>query len=134
MANENTLTKPPAEESADQERTRGGRHYRPTVDILEKADELLVVADMPGAERDTIDIQFEDGSLTISAEVEPRQPEDTEYLLEEYGVGDYYRSFQVSEAIDPGRITAEFAEGVLTLHLPKAETSKPRKIAITTSA
>lgn len=134
MANENTLTKPPAEENPDREQTRGGRHFRPNVDILERADELLVVADIPGTGRDKIDIQFEDGSLTISAKVEPRQPEDTEYLLEEYGVGDFYRSFQVSEVIDSGRITAEFAEGVLTLHLPKAETSKPRKIAITTSA
>ncbi|HYW79747.1 MAG TPA: Hsp20/alpha crystallin family protein [Thermoguttaceae bacterium] len=134
MANENTLTKPPAEESADRERTRGGRHYRPAVDILEMADELLVVADVPGADRDKIDIQFEEGTLTISAEVEPRQPQDTEYLLEEYGVGDYYRSFQVSEKIDSERITAELAAGVLTLHLPKAGASKPRKIAIATSA
>jgi len=134
MAIENTLAKAPAEESADKERTRGGRYFRPAVDILEKADELLVVADVPGAQRDKIDVHFEDGSLTISAEVEPRQSEQTEYLLEEYGVADYYRTFQVSEAIDSGRITAEFAEGVLTLHLPKAETSKPRKITIATSA
>ena len=51
-------------------------------------------------------------------------------LLREYGVGDYYRSFQVSEAIDAGKISAEYADGVLTLHLPKAEAVKPRKIAV----
>jgi len=134
MANENTLTKPAAEEDADRERTRGGRYFRPAVDILEKADELLVVADVPGAHRDKIDIQFEDGTLTINAEVDPRQSDETEFLLKEFGVGDYYRSFQVSEAIDPEGITAEFAAGVLTLHLPKAQASKPRKIAIATSA
>ena len=52
------------------------------------------------------------------------------YFLREYGVGDYYRSFQISEAIDAGKISAEYADGVLTLHLPKTEAVKPRKIAV----
>ena len=130
MAEESTLTKPAAGETATAERTHSGQFYRPNVDILERADELLVVADIPGAKPDDIDVQFEDGTLTIHARVEPRQEADMRYLVREYGVGDYYRTFQVSEAVDAGKISAECANGVLTLHLPKAESIKPRKISV----
>lgn len=122
--------KPPAEELSSAERTRSGTCYRPNVDILERAEELVVLADIPGASADDVDVNFEDGTLSIYARVEPRQPAETEYLVREYGVGDYYRTFRVSEAIDASKIAAEFADGVLTLHLPKAEAAKPRKIAV----
>ena len=127
---ENTLAKTAAEEIAVAERTRCGNCYRPNVDIREHNDELLVVADVPGARSDSIDVKFENGMLEIYASVTPRQGDGQNYLLWEYGVGDYYRTFQVSEAIDAGKISADYADGVLTLHLPKAEAAKPRKIAV----
>jgi HSP20 family protein len=130
MNSENTVTKPEAEQTAVAERTRSGCCYRPNVDILEERDELLVVADVPGAARDSIDVKFEDGMLELYAAVPARPDDGRTCLLREYGVGDYYRSFQVSEAIDAGKISAEYADGVLTLHLPKAEALKPRKIAV----
>ena len=112
------------------EHTRGGRYYRPRVDIVERDAELLVLADMPGVGANDVDVQFNDGVLTIFGRVAERQPAETEYLSREYGVGDYYRSFQVSDQIDTQKISADLANGVLTLHLPKAEASKPRKIAV----
>jgi HSP20 family molecular chaperone IbpA len=112
------------------EQTRGGQFYRPHVDILENEDELLLLADMPGLHSDDIDINFEDRQLTIHGHVRPRQPADTRYLLQEYGVGDFYRTFQVSEQIDAERIHATYTDGVLALHLPKVEAAKPRKIAV----
>lgn len=130
MANENTIKKTAADEATGAEHTRSGRCYRPHVDILEQADELLVLADVPGAKGDKIDVNFEDGNLTIHAGVEPREDEGREFLLQEYGVGDYCRTFRVSEAIDAGKIRASYADGVLTLHLPKAEATKPRKISV----
>jgi HSP20 family protein len=130
MDNENKVVKTTAEQPALAERTRSGCCYRPNVDILEHGDELLVLADMPGASSDAIDVKFEDGMLEIQAAVAPRQSDDHACLLREYEVGDYYRSFQVSETIDAGRISAQYADGVLTLHLPKAEAVKPRKIAV----
>ena len=133
MDTEKTITKPAAENTATAERTRCGQCYRPNVDILEKGEELLVMADMPGAQGDSIDVKFEDGMLEISAPVEQRQDAENDFLLREYGVGDYYRTFQVSEVIDAAKITADFADGVLTLHLPKAESLKPRKIAVNTA-
>ncbi len=133
MENTNTVNKPEVEQIKTAERTRSGCCYRPNVDILEEADELLVLADMPGAHSDSIDVRFEDGMLEIHAAVSPRHSDGEESLLHEYGVGDYYRSFQVSEDIDSTKIAAEYANGVLTLHLPKTEARKPRKIAVNTA-
>ena len=129
MATKKIAAKRESEPSAA-EHTRNGRFYRPNVDILERSDELLLVADLPGAKSDQIDIDFEKGALTLHAPVPARQNQDQLYLVHEYGVGDYYRTFNVSEAIDAGRITAEYADGILTLHLPKAESVKPRKISV----
>jgi HSP20 family protein len=112
------------------ESTYGGRGYAPVVDIIEEDDELLLLADVPGARAEDIDIDFERGLLTLHARVTPRQSPDTNYLLREYGVGDFYRSFRIGEGIDPDKIDAEIANGVLRLHLPKAEAIKPRKVQV----
>jgi HSP20 family protein len=130
MDNESTVTKTASEQPAAAERTRSGCCYRPNVDIVEQNDELLVVADVPGACAESIDVRFEDGMLEIEAAVPSRRLGGNGYLLREYDVGDYYRSFQVSEAIDASKISAQYADGVLTLRLPKAEAVKPRKIAV----
>lgn len=123
----------PQHEVTKAEPTQRGQTYLPNVDIIEKADELLLIADVPGATADGIDIQFERGTLTIHARVEPRRNDDkTGYLLREYGVGGYHRSFEVSDHIDADKMTAEVSNGVLTLHLPKAETMKPKKITVKT--
>ena len=115
------------------ERTRPGQWFRPVVDILERADELLILAELPGASSDSIDIDFEDGVLTIQGQVRPRYDEKMNFLLYEYGVGDFHRTFRVSEQVDAGRIHAEYKDGVLTIHLPKVEAAKPRKIQVQAS-
>ncbi len=132
MANENPITKPEAEQPISAEHTRCVRHFRPNVDIFERDDELTVQADVPGVTSDNVDIEFDDGTLTIRARVEPRQEIDTEYLLREYEVGDYYRSFHVDESVDAEKISAECADGVLTLHLPKIAVAAPRTIHVKT--
>jgi len=115
------------------ERTRDRRAYRPNVDIIEQSDELLVLADVPGVKPDDVDIQYEQGLLTIHGKVGPRQDEpNTNWLLGEYGVGDFYRTFKIGEGIDAAKIRAELKNGVLELHLSKAEAAKPRKIVVTT--
>lgn len=129
MADETTLTESGPEEVSPREHTRSGQYYRPDVDILERDDELIVLADMPGTGPEHIDIDFEDGTLTIHGRVPPRN-QGANYILCEYGVGDYYRSFRVSEQIDVEGISAEYADGVLVLHLPKTEAAKPRRIQV----
>ena len=112
------------------ERTRSALTFRPNVDIIETEQELLVKADMPGVSPDDVNIQFENGTLTIHGRVEDRQPEQARFVHREYGVGDFFRTFAVSESIDDAKITAEFSDGVLTLRLPKVEAARPRRIEV----
>lgn len=112
------------------EMIRSAQCYRPSVDIVEDSHELRIVADMPGVSADGIDIDFEDGSLTIHGNVPNRHGEKVKCVWEEYGIGDFHRVFQIGEAIDPNGISADYANGVLTVHLPKIETVKPRKIVV----
>ena len=104
--------------------------YRPRVDIVEKENELLLIADMPGTTRDAIELNYEDGQLTIHARVAQRAPEKARALRSEYGVGDYRRTFQIGKGVDAQAMHAEYHAGVLTVHLPKAEAAKPRKIVV----
>lgn len=111
------------------ERIREGRTYIPYCDIIERENELLLVADLPGVRTEDIDINYERGLLTIQGRVDARRG-DRRFLLREYGVGDFCRSFEIGEGIDDARIEAEMKNGVLTLHLPKAESMRPRKITV----
>ncbi len=131
MANETSIEKRETEDIQTAERMRSGRTYVPSVDILERDDKLLLLADMPGVKADDLDIRYERGELSVYGRVQPRElPERGDYLQCEYGVGDFYRSFQIGEMVDASRIEAELHDGILMLHLPKREQAVPRKIAV----
>jgi len=116
---------------AQPEGLRGGRVFAPQVDIVEGEHELLLLADVPGVKSEDVEVSYEQGLLTLHARVHPRQDEEqTRFVVREYGVGDFYRSFQIGEGIDPQKIEAHLKDGVLTLHLPKAEAAKPRRIKV----
>jgi HSP20 family protein len=108
--------------------TREGPVYTPRVDIWENEKELTLVADIPGVEPAGVEIDLRDNTLTIMGKVEPEA--DRRYILKEFGVGNYYRQFTLSEVIDQEKIAAAVKNGVLTLTLPKVEKAKPRKIQI----
>ncbi len=101
----------------------------PRVDLLEKEDELLLLADMPGVRPEDVDVRFENGELTVHGRRTAAHA-DKERALWEYEVTNYFRSFRVTEHIAADRIEAELKNGVLTLHLPKVEAVKPRRIAV----
>lgn len=105
-------------------------HYSPLVDILETQEKYMLIADIPGANAENVDIAYERGTLTLSARVQNRQPQNARFVFREFGVGDFRRTFQIGEGIDASRIEAEVANGVLTLHLPKTETARTRKIPV----
>ena len=106
--------------------------FIPAVDIYETAEEYVVMAEMPGCDPKGIDVQFENGELLIYGRVAPRQVPETGWLAREFGVGDFYRTFNVTESIETDKISAEYEHGILTLRLPKVETAKPRKIEVRT--
>ncbi|MBN1854522.1 MAG: Hsp20/alpha crystallin family protein [Pirellulales bacterium] len=112
------------------ERTRDNPTFTPRFDIFEKDDELILWGDLPGVSAENLNIDFEKKELTIHGRVMPRSS-GTQCLMAEYGVGDFYRTFAIGESIDTEKISAELKNGVLTLHLPKTEAVKPRKIAVT---
>ncbi|TWU47921.1 Hsp20/alpha crystallin family protein [Rubripirellula reticaptiva] len=102
--------------------------FIPRFDIWEGEEELLLYGDLPGVSVDDLDIRFENRELSIRGKVQPRH--EGERLLDEYGIGDFHRTFTVGEAIDAEKISAEMKQGVLVLHLPKSEKLKPRRIKV----
>lgn len=111
--------------------TREARTYRPAVDVIETADNLTLVADVPGARAESIDVRVEEGILTIRAEVPQRDTgANAQWRLREYGVGAWERSFRLGDDVDSSRIDAAYRDGVLTLTLPKAAHARPRRIEV----
>jgi HSP20 family protein len=106
-----------------------GVTFRPRFDIWEKDEELLLCGDLPGVAPENLDIRFENRELVIHGKVSPR-PQGAELLYEEYSIGDFYRTFRIGEAVSAEQIRAELKNGVLTVHLPKAEAAKPRRISV----
>jgi len=121
------LEEAPAEEM---ERTRSRRRFIPKADIYESEKEIMVLADIPGANEKTIDITLEKNVLSINANVEPVIPSGFEVAYAEYEEGDYQRSFHLSDEIDRDKIEATVSDGVLHLRLPKAEEAMTKKIAV----
>ncbi len=108
--------------------------FEPRVDLIERQDEFVLSADMPGVRADALDIQFEEGTLTVHGRVSPRWDEQARFVHAEYGVGDFRRAFRLGEQVDAAGISAELAHGVLTIHLPKVAAAKSRKIDVRVSA
>jgi len=112
------------------ERTRQRRVFTPRVDILEGEKEIVVVADMPGADEKNVSISLEKSVLTLTARIPEHAPTGHSTVHREYDVGDFERSFTLSEAVDQDRIQARVKDGVLRLILPKAAPAQARRIAV----
>jgi len=100
----------------------------PRVDVFENKDEVLLLADMPGVENKGLSIHLDDEKLTILGRVVDDREDNA--LQREFRRFDFRRSFLVPDGIDRGKISAELREGVLSLHLPKSEATKPRRIEV----
>jgi HSP20 family protein len=103
--------------------------YQPNVDVCDRGSEVMLVTDMPGAKADSIDVSFEDGVLSVHAQV-PQRSLPGRQLLQEYGIGDYRRSFRLGDGFDASQISAEYRRGVLVIHVPRLAAVQPRKIEV----
>jgi len=106
------------------------RYFVPTTDIFETEDALTVVMEVPGVNKEAVDISVENEVLKIEAKIDPSKYEGMEPLYTEYNVGHFARSFTLSNKIDQQQISAKLEDGILTLTLKKAKEAMPRKISI----
>ena len=104
--------------------------FSPPIDIFETDEGLVLHADLPGVSIKTLELQVQDNKLTLFGRVQPVVPPEARTVHQEYGVGDFLRSFILSDEVDYERITATMNNGVLKVVLPKAPKAKPRRIEV----
>ncbi|MBN1874680.1 MAG: Hsp20/alpha crystallin family protein [Anaerolineae bacterium] len=114
---------------SEAERTRDRVAFVPRVDIYETNEAVIAVADMPGVDETSVDITLEKNMLTLKGYVEPEPIEGYALAYAEYRVGDYERSFTLSNEIDQSKIEATVKDGVLRIVLPKAA-PETKRIAV----
>jgi HSP20 family protein len=114
--------------------TDQGRRWVPPMDLVEAEDHFILKADLPGLSEDDVNIEVQDGTLTISGErqAEHEQRERGWYHIER-SFGSFNRSLTLPDGVDPDGIEASFKDGVLEVHIPKPEERKPRRIATSSS-
>jgi HSP20 family protein len=101
------------------------------LDVIENSDEYVVKASVPGINPDDIDITYDNRTLTIKGEIrEETDQEEGHYHLRERRYGSFARSLTLPTSIDADKINANYEAGVLSLHLPKVEEAKPKRIAV----
>ena len=118
-----------AEPKAAAERTEYQEFVTPVVNIFETKDGYALEAEMPGVNKDGLEITLEGNEITILGR-RAAEPNAGEVLFRERSVADYRRVFELDPVIDTGKIAAKMEQGMLLLTLPKSERVKPRKITV----
>jgi HSP20 family molecular chaperone IbpA len=103
---------------------------RPPADIFEDADGITLLLDMPGVVRDRVTIQADRNTLAIDGDMQIAMPQGMEALYAEVHATHYRRSFTLSGELDPDKIEANLADGVLTVRIPKRAELRPRTIEV----
>jgi HSP20 family protein len=109
----------------------GTEDWNISLDVVQRPDELVVKASIPGVKSDGIDLSIEDDVLSLRAERKPDFEDDKSiYLVQERPTGSFYRALRLPESVDAGKIQSTYENGVLTVTLPKAEEKKKKQIKI----
>jgi HSP20 family protein len=112
-------------------RGRGAGAWYPSVDLMENPEEFKLVAELPGLTKDDVKITLSENLLTLQGEKKAEREEKNEnWHHVERSYGKFERSFQLTSAVDPAKVTAKFKDGVLSVVLPKSEDSRSRDIQI----
>jgi HSP20 family protein len=112
-----------------QDRAARQEFVLPEVNIFETKDGYVLEAEMPGVNKEGLEITLEGNEITIAGH-RHNEPVAGEMLFRERRLADYRRVFELDPAIDTSKVAAKMDQGVLTLTLPKSERVKPRKIAV----
>lgn len=104
--------------------------YMPAIDIRDNGDTIHLLADMPGVDEKSVDVNVENGVLTVEGKAHAEPPEGYELVGREYALGRFRRDFTLSEQVDVEGIKARVSNGVLEVTLPKRDEVKTRKIEI----
>jgi len=129
MSNEN-LAQATQKNGTHAEKAYRRRAVAPPVDVYENDDEILLVADVPGALPEDISLHVEKDTLTLSAKGKAPATDGQRPLALEFAVVDYERSFRLPPGVDGARIVAETRRGTLIVHVPKVAEAKPRKVLV----
>lgn len=106
------------------------RSFSPSLDVVEQDDEFAVTVDLPGVSEKDIDITVANNVLTIRGEKSEEQEEDGRYYRKETWSGTFQRTVSLPNTVDADKVEASMKNGVLTVHLPKREEAKPRRISV----
>ena len=111
--------------------TEAGRAWYPAVDILESKDAYVLRAELPGMNKEDFNLELKEGTLTLTGERKFTKPaEGVQYRKVERVNGKFVRSFTLPETVKHDGIQATYKDGILEIHIPKAEEAKPRQIQI----
>ncbi|WP_160168752.1 Hsp20/alpha crystallin family protein [Dehalococcoides mccartyi] len=109
----------------------GTEDWNISLDVVQRPDELVVKASIPGVKPETIDLAIEDNILTLRADRKPDfEDEKSVYLVQERPTGSFYRALRLPETVDGNKVQSTYENGVLTIVLPKAEEKKKKQIKI----
>lgn len=100
------------------------------MDLYRSGDHYVLHADLPGVDPGSVDVNVENGTLTIKAQRSERTEEGVQWISSERFTGTYLRQLSLGDGIDTEKISATYANGVLTVTLPVADRAKPRKVSI----
>lgn len=107
------------------------RPWYPAVDILESKDSYLLRAELPGMKKEDLGVEIKDGVLTLTGERKFEETKDgVDYHRVERAQGKFSRSFDLPQTVKHDGIKATYRDGILEVHVPKAEEAKPRQIAV----
>lgn len=104
--------------------------FNPPTDIYETPDGLVLYADLPGVNLEGLNLQVQDNKLTLFGRIQVLDSDPVRVVHQEYPIGDFLRSFILSDEVDHERIQAKLSNGVLRVELPRAPRSKPRRIEV----
>ena len=109
----------------------GAEDWNIAIDVVQKPEEIVVNASLPGVKPEDIDVTIEDNVLTLKAARQAEhKEEDSRYLIQERSYGSYYRALRLPDTVDISKVKSTYDNGVLAISLPKAEEKKPKQIKV----